>query len=94
MKTYRVTVRRVERTEVVYATDLGGVHAESEEEARRKAEAVLHRLPGIEDEGWSEGESETTLGPPEIVDVEDESVLAAWLGQVHGAATPPNGASA
>lgn len=93
MKTFRVTVRRVERTEVMYAADIGGVQAESEEEAIRKAAAVLELLPGVENERWSESEAETTLDPPEIDGVEDEAGLAAWLREVREATTPPAVAS-
>jgi hypothetical protein len=90
MKSYRVTVIRTRRTEVVYATDIYGIEAESEAEARLKAEAVLPRLPGVKDERWSKGDPETTLSPPEIVGVEDEMELAGWLGQVQKAVTAPN----
>jgi hypothetical protein len=93
MKSYRVTVRRVRRTEVVYAADLHGIEAESEAEARLKAEAVLPRLPGVKNERWSKGDPETTLGPPEIIEVEDEMELLGWLGQVQKAVTAPNEAS-
>jgi hypothetical protein len=73
MKTYRAMVIRVQRTEVVYSTDIHNIPAESEDEARREAELILPRLPGVEDEGWCESEPETSLLPPEIRQVWDEA---------------------
>jgi hypothetical protein len=90
MKSYRVTVIRTRRTEMVYATDIYGIEAGSEAEARLKAEAILPRLPGVKDERWSKNDPETALTPPEIIDVEDEMELAGWLGQVQKAVTAPN----
>jgi hypothetical protein len=84
MKNYHVTVIRTMRTEVVYTAEICAILAESEDEARRKAELALPRLSGVEDEGWSESEPETTLSPPEIIHVVDEAELLDELRQLQG----------
>ena len=90
MKTYEATVIRVRRTEVVYTAVIQGIRAESEDDARRKAELALARLPGIKDERWWRSDPETTLGPPEIIHVEDEAELAALLSQIWNPVSPQN----
>jgi hypothetical protein len=72
LRTYRLTERRARRSEVVYVADIYGIEAESEAEARLNAEAILPRLPGVKDERWSDSEPETTLSPPEIIEMAEE----------------------
>jgi hypothetical protein len=78
---YRVTVIRRKLTEVVYETEVRRVEATTPQEARTKVQATVDRLPGVQDEGWVEGEPVTTWGPPEVAEVwtDDGDVLQSVL---------------
>ena len=82
MKHYRVTVLRNRMIRVPYTVEMTGIEAESEVEARRPGRIGIAQAPWHQESAMAGGDPESTIDPPEILDVVDQDELLAHLHQL------------